>query len=100
MGIEESVILVIAGAIAAALQHAQTLLQAVGWTIPASIKRITAGLLAFVAAAVVIVVADANGGDLSSNSWEDWLVAFMLALGGSQAIFALVLPRIGVPTKA
>ena len=100
MGIEESVILVIAGAIAAVLQHAQTVLQAVGWTIPASIKRITAGLLAFAATAVVVLVGENNGAELSSNSFEDWAIAFMLVLGGSQAIFALVLPRIGVPTKA
>lgn len=99
MGIEESVILVIAGAIAAILQHAQTLLQAIGWSIPPAIKRITAGALAFIAAAAVILVGEQNGAALSSGNWEDWAVAFMLALGGSQAIFALVLPRIGVPEK-
>lgn len=99
MGIEESAILVIAGGVAAIIQHGQTLLQAVGWTIPSGIKRLTAGLLAFGAAAAVILVGEANGAELSSNSFEDWAVAFMLALGGSQAIFALVLPKIGVPSK-
>ena len=99
MGIEEAVVLLIAGAIVAILQHAQTFAEAIGWQIPSGIKRLTAGLLAFAATAAVILVGEGNGAELSSNSFQDWAFSFALVLGASQAVFALVLPKLGVPTK-
>lgn len=100
MGIEETAILLIAGGIASILQHAQTLAQAAGWTIPPNWKKVAAAMLAFVAASIVILVGEQNGIDLSSSSPQDWVTAFLVAFAGSQTIFALVLPLLGNPSKS
>ena len=99
MGITEVAILSAGGAIAAIIQHSQTIFQAFGIIIPPAWKRIVAGGLSFAVAAIIILVAEKNGGDLSSHSLNDWVSSFLIALGGSQAIFALVLPKIGVAGK-
>ena len=99
MGVEEAAALMAAGGIAAFIQHGQTILQAIGWTIPGSVKVITAFVLSFAAAAVVLFIGEENGSALATDSFQDWVIAFGLAFGGSQTIFALVLPTIGSPSK-
>ena len=99
MGIEEVTLLAIAGSIASILQHSQTVLQAGGLTIPSSWKRIIAFAMSVVAAGVVVLVGEQEGGNLSSSSLTDWVTAIIVTYGASQIIFANVLGRIGVPSK-
>lgn len=99
MELEQTVALMAAGGIVAFLQHGQTILQGIGWKIPGSVKVIAALALSFAAAAVVLLVGEENGSALATDSIEDWIVAFGVVLGGSQTIFALVLPTIGIVTK-
>ena len=100
MELEQTAALMAGGAIVAFIQHGQTILQAIGWTIPGSVKVVTAFALSFAAAAVVLVVGEENGSVLATDSIEDWVVAFGVVFVGSQVIFSLVLPTSGSPTKS
>jgi hypothetical protein len=99
MELEQTAALMAAGAIVAFIQHGQTILQSIGWKIPGSVKVLTAFALSLGAAAVVLLVGEENGAILRTDNVEDWLIAFGVVLGGSQTIFAIVLPTLGSVTK-
>lgn len=99
MELEQTVALMAAGGIVAIIQHGQTILQSVGWKIAGSIKVLTAFGLSLGAAALVLIIGEGNGAPLATDNVEDWIVAFGIVLGGSQTIFAIVLPTLGSVTK-